>query len=277
METVHDMKAILGEDFFKEEVRCDYLVSAKMKRIWAVELDMYLSFAEICEKYGLNHFLIAGSLLGAVRHNGFIPWDDDMDIALLEKDYSRLIKVLREYKSNIYILQEHRIEPDYISTFPKFRVKEGNLLGSNPERGKLYKYKGVAIDIFKISRISYLNARISGSIHNRLLSWTYKITNIRIRHLLTNILWYISKTLMCMCNLFNITRKPNEMHHGQAQGVIKKINYEHLLPYKRIPYDGELLPVPNKTESFLRLYFGEDYMKLPDSIHIHNESLIASK
>ena len=89
METVHDMKAILGEDFFKEEVRCDYLVSAKMKRIWAVELDMYLSFAEICEKYGLNHFLIAGSLLGAVRHNGFIPWDDDMDIGMTREQRRR--------------------------------------------------------------------------------------------------------------------------------------------------------------------------------------------
>ena len=64
MVTVHDMKAILGEDFFKEEVRCDYLVSTKMKRIWAVLLDMYLSFAEVCEKYGLKYFLIGGSVYG---------------------------------------------------------------------------------------------------------------------------------------------------------------------------------------------------------------------
>ena len=83
----HDMKAILGEDFFKEEVRCNYLVSTQIKRIWAVLLDMYLAFSEACEKYGLKYFLIGGSLLGAIRHDGFIPCDDDLDVGMMREDY----------------------------------------------------------------------------------------------------------------------------------------------------------------------------------------------
>lgn len=123
MKTIHDMEAILGEDFFKEEVRCDYLVSAKMKRIWAVELDMYLSFAEVCEKYGLKYFLIAGSLLGAVRHKGFIPWDDDMDVGMLREDYDEFLRLAtknNDFKHPLF-LQTPYTDAESFGTWAKIR------------------------------------------------------------------------------------------------------------------------------------------------------------
>ena len=55
MQTKHDMKAILGENFFKEEVKCGYKISAKQKMVWAMQLDLYLVFKEICQKYNLKH------------------------------------------------------------------------------------------------------------------------------------------------------------------------------------------------------------------------------
>ena len=93
MEMKHDMKAILGEDFFKEEVRCDYRISEDMKLIWAVIRDMYLSFADVCDKYGLKYYTVWGSLLGAIRHDGFIPWDDDFDVAMPREDYNEFLKI----------------------------------------------------------------------------------------------------------------------------------------------------------------------------------------
>lgn len=68
-----DMRAILGEDFFKEEIKCGYFIPAYMKRNWAIQLDLYLTVSEICEKHGLKYFVLFGGLLGAIRHNGFIP------------------------------------------------------------------------------------------------------------------------------------------------------------------------------------------------------------
>lgn len=111
MQTKHDMRAILGEDFFKEEVRCDYLIPAYMKKNWAIQLDLYLVVADICEKYGLKYFFTFGGLLGAIRHNGFIPWDDDLDIGMLRKDYEEFIKVAPHELSSPYFLRTPFSDP----------------------------------------------------------------------------------------------------------------------------------------------------------------------
>ena len=237
-------------------------------------MDIMMVLDKICVDNNIQYMLTGGNVLGAVRHGGFIPWDDDLDISLFKKDYDRLIKILRNYKNDKYILQDHKSEPDYIQTFPKFREKNGNLLGSNPRRGGLYKYKGVAIDIFCISPISYINARVSASIHGRLLSWTYKIKNSYVRHVVTNILWGIEKFLFIICDILNIFRKKNELHHAQAQGVIHTMDNRHLLPFKRMKYESEMLPMPFDEEGFLTLYFGPDYMELPKHVSIHNTELL---
>ena len=247
---------------------------SELRNIQHQLMDLMMVLDGICRDNNIPYMLTGGNVLGAVRHGGFIPWDDDIDIALLDKDYKKLVKVLRNYQSDKYVLQEHRSDPDYVHTFPKFRVKEGNLLGANPSRGVLYKYKGVGIDIFCMSPISLLNARVSTYIHVRLLTWTYRIKNTFLRHLITDVLLFVVKILFCFCDILNIFHKPNEYHHAQAQGVIKTINYCDLLPYKRVVYDGEMLPVPQNTHNFLRVYFGPDYMELPKNIAIHNKDLI---
>ena len=121
MQTKHDMKAILGEDFFKEEVRCNYLVSAEMKRIWAVLLDMYLTFAEVCDKYGFRYCVMGGTLLGAIRHNGFIPWDDDFDVLMPRDDYNRFIKIASNDFSHPLFLQTPYSDPGYYVSWIKLR------------------------------------------------------------------------------------------------------------------------------------------------------------
>ena len=79
----------LDENFFKEEVRSGFTVPELMKRCWGAQLKVLEEFDRICEKYGLKWFAFVGTLLGAVRHKGFIPWDDDVDIAMLREDYEK--------------------------------------------------------------------------------------------------------------------------------------------------------------------------------------------
>lgn len=82
------------EGFFEKETREGFQVETLMKSTWAAELEVLSVVAEICEKHHLTWYADWGTLLGAVRHKGFIPWDDDMDISLMRKDYEKLIKVL---------------------------------------------------------------------------------------------------------------------------------------------------------------------------------------
>ena len=89
-----ELKSIdLPQAFLEEENRDGFLVDKKRKQVWAVELDLFAKFISVCNKYQLKYYADAGTLLGAVRHNGFIPWDDDMDFVMFRDDYDKLCDI----------------------------------------------------------------------------------------------------------------------------------------------------------------------------------------
>ncbi len=81
-------------EFFEAEYRENFLVDTTMKTLWAAEMELLNDIAIICQKYNLQYYVYAGTMLGTVRHQGFIPWDDDIDIALKRPDYTKLMSVL---------------------------------------------------------------------------------------------------------------------------------------------------------------------------------------
>lgn len=144
----HDMKGILGEDFFKEEVRCDYRISETTKMMWAMQIDLYLIFSEICEKYGLKYFLMYGGLLGAIRHNGFIPWDDDIDVAMPRKDYNTFMEVAPKELKEPYALQCPYTYPNCYITNITLRNSMGTFTSKKLKH--LDYNKGIPMDVFPL-------------------------------------------------------------------------------------------------------------------------------
>ena len=80
-------------EFFEDEIRNGFYVTAEMKQAWAAQIEVLDDFDKACRENGLEYFADWGTLLGAVRHGGFIPWDDDLDIEMLYRDYKRLMEV----------------------------------------------------------------------------------------------------------------------------------------------------------------------------------------
>lgn len=81
-------------NYFQGEIRSGYYVDSERKRLWAANLEVLMEIDRICKKHSITYFLAYGTMLGAVRHNGYVPWDDDMDIIMLRRDYMKFLSVL---------------------------------------------------------------------------------------------------------------------------------------------------------------------------------------
>lgn len=140
----------ITEEFLQPEYRCGYYVDGQMKKIWAVEFDLYLEFERVCKKHDLKFFMFTGSLLGTVRHSGFIPWDDDIDVAMFREDYDKLLALAYEFKEP-YFLQTP-ITDKYCG-YSIAKLRNSNTCASI-EKFKYSKMnQGIFIDIFPIDKV----------------------------------------------------------------------------------------------------------------------------
>lgn len=128
-----------------EETRCGYVISADMKKLWKCQMDLLLEFTRVCKKKHLTFFACGGTLLGAVRHKGFIPWDDDIDVGMLRKDYDQLLKVPSSEFKEGYFLQNTYTD-NIVRAHSQLR-KEGTTCVIKEDFGKKYN-RGVFLDIF---------------------------------------------------------------------------------------------------------------------------------
>ena len=135
---------VLPESFFREETICDFKVDLARKKLWAVSLDLLLKFDEVCRKHQIKYTLAYGSLLGAIRHHGFIPWDDDIDIFMVREEYEKLKKLKSEFQYP-YFLQIPG-ENGYLFSFAKLRNSNTTAL-SNAFRYESFN-QGMPLDIF---------------------------------------------------------------------------------------------------------------------------------
>ena len=103
------------DNYFEKEIRNGFEVSSMMKRAWAGQIEVLSVIREICERHNILWFADYGTLLGAVRHKGFIPWDDDMDIGMTRDNLNNFIKYAKDELPDEYKLLCMDLEPQYDS------------------------------------------------------------------------------------------------------------------------------------------------------------------
>ena len=266
------------ESYFQDEVRDGFKIEGMMKRAWAAQIEVLEIIDDICRRYGLVYYADWGTLLGAVRHKGLIPWDDDIDIAMKRQDYMRFIEVAqKELPRECSILSVYT-EEKYTEVFA--RVINSRAISFEAEH--LKRYHGcpyiVGVDIFPLDRMPV--GEEEKDIQMKLLEIIYEAINKK------NIEECADKSLIneieMLCNVKFDSEKPVknqllrlfdticQLYDMGEGGVIEYSSYiecdKYIFEpewYKKwiyMPFETFQIPVPQGYDKILTSMYGE-YLK----------------
>jgi lipopolysaccharide cholinephosphotransferase len=229
---------------------------------------------EICEDNNINYFLIAGSALGAERHSGFIPWDDDVDVGLIRDDYNRLLEVLKNSKHDKYFLQDNQTESNYFLGYGKLRIND------TIYKEKYYKHvdihQGISIDIFPLDNVgeSTFSSKIKYSfikiIKVLILVKYYNFTKRGVLYAV----FFCPLMFLSKRSLLKMTKRLLKSHNniknpfylmnffGRYNFDKELINVKGFGIPKLNKFEDISLYVPGNNKNYLTNLYG-DYMKLP--------------
>ena len=285
----------LPQGFLDEEEICGYLVTSQMKEVWAVELDLMAQLDRVCRANGLTYFAGAGTLLGAVRHHGFIPWDDDMDFYMLREDYNKLVSLANEFKEP-YFLQNTYTEP--ITAMAFSRLRNSRTMAGSYKSLTLDMNNGIFIDIFPLDGISedYFQNSIQKIKNYYYLSCIRNITfdfrgfskKKALKRLFANVLISVlSKKDRIKYfrkyedNLSKFSTKASAMWGNRTIVFECPKSRRPLGDWQNIetvPFEFTEIPIPTNAHEILKQQYG-DYMKFPSdkkSGKMHQDLIIST-
>lgn len=152
--TVEDILSKYPEEFFQEEERCDYLVSSQIKKIWCLQIDLLEQVKKVCKKYDIKYFASSGTLIGAFRHKGYIPWDDDIDLDMMRDDYEKFCKIAPKEFKYPYFFQTEKTDPGSLRGHIQIRNSLTTAILNSELADKFNFNQGVFIDIFPLDAVS---------------------------------------------------------------------------------------------------------------------------
>lgn len=236
-----------------------------------VELGILVKIDEICRKNGINYFLFGGTLLGAVRHKGFIPWDDDIDISMLREDYDKLAHIIqnKDYGLNFLRIEEN---PDTIYPYGKICDTSTEIEEINFKKVKGY---GVFVDVFPFDFLpenEHERAKLKRKYFRmyQMLTHSSRTGYVKTQSLITNIkrgsAFYLAKLLNTNHLIMKMNSDFIKLNEQKSSLVGLAWAFAWLLEdYKNpseVTFEGYSFLAPKNPERVLKTHFG-DYMKLP--------------
>jgi lipopolysaccharide cholinephosphotransferase len=239
-----------------------------LKEVQTVLISMMETIHTICKENNIPYFLSDGSLLGSIRHRGFIPWDDDIDIGMLRKDYNRFKKVLKTSLPDIYKVESYNLNTHGKHNWLKVMYLENfHWVDSDGNR-----YKGISIDIFPFDFVPEKGQlSLPGQIFNRLSRIYYpkKINGPKpfIHFILNRLKLY---------NLYSpFNKETKTITYGLETPFYgwRFFDLDEIFPLKTGTFEGREFTIPKNPDYYLKTVYG-DYMKVPDEadrhFHYHN-------
>ncbi len=253
-----------------------------VRDVQMVQLEILKELDRICRKYGIAYHLFAGTLLGAIRHRGFIPWDDDIDVCMLRKDYEKFLRCCQSDLKSDYFLQYYETDDQSIIQFAK--IRKNNTIFTNKMYQDTGMHNGIFIDVFPLDNVK--PDTLMGKLHPYLFQVLYAIGSSRMKNKAIHAKNLFNKTVR-MFFFFLLRITPKKTTDTMTQQVLQMFNKEEtvfvnhltngvnkkrLEKYLRdkstfydiilVDFEGHLFPAPKNFHEVLTRNFG-DYMKLP--------------
>ncbi|MDR3587302.1 MAG: LicD family protein [Desulfosporosinus sp.] len=250
-----------------------------LRKLQLIQLDAFQEVDRICKKYNLAYYMIAGTLIGAVRHKGFIPWDDDIDIAMLRSDYDRFLNCCASELTDKYFVQNYRTDTDFYPALTRICIK-GTYL--DDKYAKHLKFKKEAyIDIFPLDNVPD-DEEMMEKHGNRIMTidriMSYKAclvyrkgpfySKLIGKKLLKMLLLPISLNSLQRCREKAMKEYSNQTTsrvcstatmYSYKKHVMQRSSYENGV---LLEFEGGMYYAPREWDTYLKQIYG-DYMMLP--------------
>ena len=237
-------------------------------------LDILVEVDKICKKHHIQYWLSSGTLIGAMRHNGFIPWDDDLDIEMMRTDYVRLMRVLPQELPDWLALQNDESDPNYFFCYAKVRDRRSRMLEQNAY-DRMWREQGIYIDIFPMEQHPiWLHKLTEKTIGHMYKVWRTSTDDAKAMKSVRRIFWLNNSVLYPCLRFFTLHSSlftSKVITSGMGIPFHNPRYASEIFPLTTHEFEGRQFPVPANADMLLRRIYG-DYMQLPDlsrlSLHV---------
>lgn len=273
---------------FEQETICGYEVSSKMKRVWAMELNMVKRFVEVCEQYGLTYRIMGGTLLGAVRHKGFIPWDNDIDLAMPRKDFNKLLEIgSTAFEKPLFFQTPETEQSRFFCTYVKIRDERGTAASEIEFRKGINC--GMFIDVFCLDEIP--DGKWARRLYARKLIEITKMQRFcfgkpqggglvaSVKHVMQRLVYSLFYSSPDAARLFCIYHESAGRYAGKGCKQVAHLDFGFKQKFvwnksdwdamTMLDFEDVQLVAPQGYEAILTNQYG-DYMRLPDDKSTHD-------
>ena len=244
------------------------LTTQQLSQLKSLQLDMLVQFKAVCEKLNLRYYLMGGTMLGAVRHGGFIPWDDDIDVGMPRQDYEIFLQKAQRLLPDHLFVQSFVTDPQYPANFAKIRNSNTTYVESSVRKRPMNH--GVYLDIFPLDyypenpkALEWKKMALALRI-NRVFTDTNPKFTTRLASLVACIYCpSVKNALQRREKLFrSVTEGSRIANHCGAWGKKEICPADWYGEGKKLLFEGVEVTVPDQYEKWLTQVYG-DYMQLP--------------
>lgn len=252
----------------------------ELRKFQLAQIEMLEVIDQICSELSIDYYIVSGTLLGAVRHKGFIPWDSDIDIAMRRDDYEKLREFWENNNNGRYFYQHYATEKDHLAPHAILRINGTHIITNMVSERFKPLHDGIYLDIFPLDNApagkkQQTIQNMKRELINRILffkvGWVYDDTG-KLKLLLKRIM----RSILSPISLHYLHRKLDDVmqkYNGCESEYIVSLGspysyWKVLMPASffkkpnRIMFEGRIYSAPTQINEYLKAEYG-DYLKLP--------------